>query len=81
MHSYFSSASYSISGLMESSMQSLRVPIAKLQRVEIIYPAILREGVVSALCRESHFIIIPGNYMAKEIKIFLGSLCWILHFP
>jgi len=43
----------------------------KLQRVEEIYPAILREGMVSALCRESHFIILfPGFMWSKKSKFF-----------
>jgi hypothetical protein len=69
-------------GEMQSSMQSIRVPVLKLQRVEKIYPFILREGMVSALCIENHFIIlIPRIYLAKEIKIFLGSLCCLFHLP
>jgi hypothetical protein len=66
---------------MQSSMQSLRVPVVKLQRVEEIYP-ILKEGMVSALWRENHFIIlIPKIYLAKEMKIFLRSLCCLFHLP
>jgi hypothetical protein len=71
-----------MSGEMQSCMQSLRVPVVKLQRAEKIYPGILNEGVVSALCRGSHFIVLfPGFMWQKKSKYFLGSLCWILHFP
>jgi len=67
---------------IESSMQSQQVPVVKLQRVEEIYPSILRESMVSALCRENNFIIIlPRICVAKEIKIFLGSLCCLFHLP
>jgi hypothetical protein len=60
-----------MSGEIQSSMQSLRVPVVKLQRVEEIYPALLREGVVSALCRESHFIVLfPGFMWPKKSDIF-----------
>ena len=70
-----------MSGEIESSMQFLRVPVVKLQRVEEIHPAILRESTVSALCRENSFIvIIPRLYVAKEIKIFLGTLCTLFIF-
>jgi hypothetical protein len=69
-------------GEMQSSMQSMRVPVVKLQMVEEIYPSILREGMVSALCIENNFIIlIPRIYLTKEIKIFLGSLWSLFHLP
>jgi hypothetical protein len=69
-------------GEIQNSMQSRRVPVVKLQRVEEIYPYVLGEGSVSALCRENNFIIlIPRIYVAKEIKIFLGSLGCLFHLP
>ena len=68
-------------GEIQSNMQFLRVPVVKLQRVEEIYPSILREGMVSALCRENNFIvIITGFCVAVEIKIFLGPLCTLFIF-
>jgi hypothetical protein len=58
------------------------VPIIKLRRVEEIYPSVLRESVVSALCRERKvFILFTGFMWPKKIKIFLGSLCWIFDLP
>jgi hypothetical protein len=53
------------------------VPVVRLDRVEEIYPALLRESMVSVLCRERNLIILfPGfTDVAKEIKIFLGSVC------
>jgi hypothetical protein len=69
-------------GVIENRMQSLRLPIVKLQRVEKIYPSVLRESMVSALCRENNFIILIRRiYVAKENKIFLESLCCFLHLP
>jgi len=60
-----------MSGEIEGSMQSLRVPVVKLERVEKIYPSILREGVVSALCRENNFFILfPGFMWPKKSKYF-----------
>jgi hypothetical protein len=58
-------------------MQSLRVPVVRIERVEEIYPLLLGESTVSVLCRERNLIILfPGfTDMAKEIKIFLGSVC------
>ena len=42
----------------------------------------VRIRMVSALCSESHFsILFPGYMWPKELEIFLGSLCWILHLP
>jgi len=44
---------------------------SEISGVEEIYPAILREGMVSALCRESHFIVIvPGFMWPKKSKFF-----------
>jgi len=69
-------------GEIQSSVHSLQVPVFKLQRVEEIYPSVIRESMLSAWCRENDFkIIIPRIYVTKEIKIFLGSLCCLHHLP
>jgi hypothetical protein len=71
-----------MSGEIQSSVQFLRVPVLKLQRVEEVYPAILRGTVVSALCKESHFIVLfTGFVWPKKSKYSSGNSCWILYFP
>jgi hypothetical protein len=65
-----------MNGEIHSKVQCVREPVVRLQRVQEIYPAILREGMVSALSRESHFIVLFPEFMwPKKIEIFLGSLC------
>jgi len=55
-----------MNGEMQSCMQFLRVPIVKLQRAEAIYPAILKEGVVSTMCRGSNFIVLFPGFMWQK---------------
>jgi hypothetical protein len=60
-----------MSSEIHSRMQCVQVPVEKLQRVEEICPAILGEGVVSALSRESNFIVLfPGFMWPKNQNIF-----------
>jgi hypothetical protein len=52
-------------------MQSLRVPVVKPQGVEEIYPYVLGESKVSALCREKYFIVLLPEFMwPKKSKSF-----------
>jgi len=58
-------------GEKEKSMQSLREPVVKLRRVEEIYPSVLRDSGVSALCRERNFFILLTGFMGpKNSKYF-----------
>jgi hypothetical protein len=60
-----------MSGEIQGSMESLRVPVVKLQRVEEVYPGVLRESRVSALCREKNFVILfPGFMWPKKSEYF-----------
>jgi hypothetical protein len=64
-----------MSGEIHSSMQCVQLPKVILQQVETIYPALLRVGVVSALCRLSHFIVLfPVFIWPKKSKYSLGIL-------
>jgi hypothetical protein len=60
---------------IQNGVQSLRMPLLKIQRVEEIYPAVLRGGMVSALFRESHFIVLFRGFMGpKKSKYFFRKL-------
>jgi len=54
---------------IQGRIQSLRVPVVKLQRVEKIYPYVPRESKVSAWDMEKNLIVLlPGFMWPKKSK-------------